>query len=109
MSTSIIRVPRIINPGGAASGAPAPAGPSFSLTFADHKEDTSNGTVVTYAAMSFGAADTNRVVAVGIGARAGSATVTGVTIGGITASQAIGAAQSTALLVSDIWYAAVPT
>lgn len=85
----------------------------FSLTFTDTKADTVGGTAITYNSggdPSIGVADTNRIVAVAIMARIGAtATVTSVTIGGISATQVSGAAASPANLATDIWYAAVPT
>ena len=100
------------------AGAPSAAAVTFALAFTDTKDDTGGGTTVNYGSASIGAADPNRVVPVVIMGRLGTpTTVTGVKIGGdavcsggTSASQASGAAGTVAgILLSDIWYASVPT
>lgn len=62
----------------------------------------------TWSAVDLGAADTNRYIVVGFGARAAAAiTFTGVTIGGVTAAQLAHVANGNTSL--DFWGATVPT
>lgn len=101
----------IILPGrnGPTIGGGTPGGSSFALAFTDHKEDASGGTPVTYTGILFGATDASRVVAVAISWRASNDTdtITGVTIGGVSATQVSGAYANGAggILLADIWYA----
>jgi hypothetical protein len=65
----------------------AAASVTFAFSFVDSKTDSSNTSPITYAAMNFGAADSNRVLAAVISARENApTTINGVTIGGVTAS-----------------------
>lgn len=94
--------------------SPKVAGVTFSLDFAGHAEDNTGGTSITFTAVPIGVADANRVVGVGVWWRENSDTdtITSMTVGGISASQASGARSTRAdggLCLSDIWYAAVPT
>src|SRR5437660_9567326 len=59
-------------------------GVTFDLAFQSHAEDTSNASIITYPAMSWGAADPNRVLAIGLWSRlnANTDTITSVTFGG---------------------------
>lgn len=87
-------------------------GVTFSLAFAGHSEDTGGGTTVTFTAVAMGAANANRVVAVPIAWRSAgdSDTISSVTIGGVSATQATGAyVSSGGAWISDLWYASVPT
>lgn len=90
------------------------SGPTFALDFVAGPSTTSAGNV-TYTAVSLGAADTNRIVAVCVGWRPAATgdTVTSITIGGVSATQATGAYISGNFgaqpVNSDLWYAAVPT
>lgn len=64
----------------------------------------------TFSSFNIGAASSNRVIAVAVFTNANPAqTITGVTIGGISATQATSAAETNALTSSDLWYASVPT
>lgn len=87
---------------------------TFSLILTDFKTDTSANIIVTYNSggdPSFGAADANRIIAVGMFRRIDSNIApTGVVIGGVVATQASGAfVASGGVMQSDIWYAPVPT
>jgi hypothetical protein len=87
--------------------------PTFSLTWLTNAEESSAGTVITYSGLSFGAADPNRVVIVGIGARISTASnfVSSVTIGGIgaTAVASTYATAGAANSQSVLYQAAVPS
>lgn len=86
---------------------------TFALDFVAHAEDTVGGSPITFTGISFGTADTNRIIAVPVcwRANADGDTITGMTIGGVSATQASGAYVSATggAWISDIWYAAVPT
>lgn len=87
---------------------------SFSLNFAGSSSDTAGGTTTTYTSVAIGAADTNRIVAVGVAVRVNADvdSISSMTIGGISATQVAGARSTRAdagLSITDIWYAAVPT
>lgn len=86
---------------------------AFNLSFTDSGSQVASLTSFTFAARAIGAADATRIVAVGIGIQAtiGNTTITGVTIGGVAATQATGAYQTevTGGQTTDIWYAAVPS
>ncbi|NEI52726.1 hypothetical protein GR217_34470 [Rhizobium leguminosarum] len=67
-----------------------------------------SGTSFTKSAVDFGPADSSRIIAVALAVESdGSKTITGVTIGGVTATKAVsgGATDNT----FAIWFAAVPT
>lgn len=94
------------------------AASSFSLAWTDSDTSTDDtggdGGPVTYnkggAHLSFGAADANRVIAVGFVSRIASDEVPTVTIGGVSATQVTGTAVNpSGAFKSSIWYAAVPT
>ena len=87
--------------------------PSFSLAWVSHAEDSAGGTTVTYSSLSFGAAASNRIIAVAVVNRANNTipTVSSMTIGGGSATQ-VASAQATDsgdFFAGDIWQAAVPT
>jgi hypothetical protein len=94
-------------------GLPVAASAGFSLDFTGNVEDTVGGTNVTYSNVPIGAADVNRVVAVGIAYRVANDTTTiTMTIGGISATQVSGARSNRAdggNFITDIYYASVPT
>lgn len=97
---------------GPVDAAAGGGGVTFALDWTASAIDTGGGTTVNYGTLSIGVADTNRIVAVAIGDRnsGGSATVTGVSIGGNAATQAPSAASGgTKIVHADIWYLAVPT
>src|SRR5882762_9709550 len=82
-----------------------------SLIYQGFSTESSGGTTLTYSGVPFGAPFNNRLIVVAIGVRSTGTSngVTAVTIGGITASQVIGASASTnSVGTTDIWYAAVP-
>jgi hypothetical protein len=70
-------------------------------------ENAFNLSTYTFASVSFGDADASRVIAVTVhGVSLSSRSITGVTIGGVTATAAVTATASRPI---GIWYAAVPT
>jgi hypothetical protein len=89
------------------------AGVTFALAFTEGRVEASGGTTITHTGVSFGAADTNRVIAVVVAARMVTVnTITGVTIGGVAATEAVSARATVAGTNgsnSGIWYASVPT
>lgn len=93
-------------------GAPAAAGGTpFSITeIGTASTTTGSTTTLTFASQNIGTPDPTRIVVVTIGHGPNTTTVSGVTIGGVAASQATGASvSSTGGTNSDIWYLAVPT
>src|SRR5690242_4037919 len=92
---------------------PQVSGGTLSITNTDNRADNSGLATITYNAggdPSIGAADSNRVVVVAIGARDNTTTVSSVTIAGVSATQVSGAAgASGGSILTDIWYASVPT
>jgi hypothetical protein len=88
------------------------SGAAFSLTWQDYQAQVlfpASSATLTFTGMGIGTADANRVVAVGIFVQGFIGTVTGVTIGGVSATQVTGAAASVTSIQTDIWYASVPT
>lgn len=88
------------------------AGAAFSLTYQDYQSQVlfpASSATLTFSGMGTGTADANRVVAAGIFVQGFIGTVTGVTIGGVSATQVTGAAASATSIQTDIWYASVPT
>jgi len=82
------------------------------LTFQDISLDTVNRTVYTFSACAIGAEDGSRRVIVFVAGRAGGGTITGATIGGVTADivvQVTNNAGGGNIAVSGIIIAAVPT
>jgi len=99
--------------GRAALDAAAGGGGLFSLAWLTSATDSSSTNPVTYAGLSFGAADTDRIIAVYIASRQTTVnTITGVTIGGVSATAVTGTAaqvNGTNGACCQIWQAAVPT
>jgi hypothetical protein len=83
----------------------------FSLTPTANATDLTAQTTYTFSSQSFGTADATRVIAVIILSRnsGGTQTVSNVSIGGVSASKAVGQLGSSNAMVGEIWYAAVPT
>lgn len=87
---------------------PAATSVSFSGAFVDSQADTTSSSTKTFTAIGFGAADSNRVVVAAFAFRSdtGAETISGVTIGGVSATRVTSAFQNDAgLVTSDIWYA----
>lgn len=93
------------------AGKKAASSAAFSLTATANAVDTSTQTTYNFGTLSFGAADTTRVIAIGIGARnaAGTQIVSSASIGGVSATFAVRQITGLNSNVSEIWYAAVPT
>ena len=89
------------------------SGVTFDLSFVDHKEQTVDESTTTHTGVIFGAADSNRVIVAAVGWRppGTGASITSVTIGGVSATKAdisIGDPSSSPA-IEEIWYASVPT
>jgi hypothetical protein len=88
---------------------PPGGGTPFGITYIGDNSNTTAGATFTFTSQAIGTADPTRIVAVGISHGANLVTVSSVTIGGISATQAPGALQTGSFIATDIWYAAVPT
>lgn len=88
----------------ASSGVAAP----FGITFVGSNNNVIAASSFTFTAQGIGTADATRIVVVGIAHAINTVTVSSVTIGGVSATQAASAAGNSTLGVfSDIWYLAV--
>jgi hypothetical protein len=86
----------------------ASGGGGFTYGFQQEAVDIANLTAYTFATQPIGSAAADRVIVVAIGGRAGANnTVTGVTVGGIAATEAIQTVVSGN--TSALYYAAVPS
>lgn len=81
----------------------APASGPVVVTHNGNANGTVSGGVVSLAAVPFGAAAGNRIIALSV---MSEVNVTAVTIGGITATKAVGGGVD---VFASIWYAVVPT
>lgn len=83
----------------------------FSLTATANASDTSSQTTYNFGTLSFGSADTTRIMAIAVGSRnaAGTQQVSSASIGGVSATFSVRQLGATNASVSEIWYAAVPT
>ena len=81
------------------------------LTYQTFATEGSGGSNITYSSLSFGAAASNRVMVVVIGARltGSNNSVSSVTIGGVSATEAPSSLSQAAQVLTDIWYASVPS
>jgi hypothetical protein len=88
----------------------AATGTPFSITYVSNNSTTTMGGAVTFTSQNIGTADPTRIVVVALdhGPNSG-VSVTSVTIGGVTATQAPSADSGGSGVRSDIWYLAVPT
>jgi hypothetical protein len=77
-----------------AATTPQPPSTPFSITYVSYNGNNAGGTSYTFASQAIGTADPTRIVAVGITHGINTGTVSSVTIGGVSATQAPGAAQS---------------
>jgi len=102
MPIGILTHPGIIRRLGAAPATVSFLGSSVSGT---------NGASHTFASASLGTAKSDRVIAVAISSSGGTtnATISSVTIGGVSASKGVGGAPTGGGLVIEIWYATVPS
>jgi hypothetical protein len=102
---------------GCSAGFCAPSGTgtaSASLTYEALATETSGTATATFSGVTFGTANSNRVMIIVAGSRVSSGlsnTVSSATIGGISATQVPSAAVTGTggNMTSDIWYASVPT
>ena len=83
--------------------------PAAIVTFTATAVDAVNRTTYSYSSQSFGDADASRIVVVGISHGGTVTEASGVTIGGVSATKAIGVTGGSGGAVSSIWYAEVPT
>lgn len=95
--------------GGGAAGAPALV--SVSIVGTDHKVDPTDQQVFTFSACALGTASAGRRIVVGVSGRASSdtATVSSMTIGGVSATKVIEALDSIVHNSAGLWIADVPT
>jgi Putative Ig domain len=83
---------------------------SFAVSLTAQNSSTAGTASYTFAAQSIGAADSTRIVCVLFAHGINTAAITGVTIGGVSATQVSGAATPlTSGMSTDAWYAAIPT
>lgn len=81
---------------------------AVSLTYTDNATDATNLTTYTFAGMDFGAASSDRIMVAAIIGGGTAATISSVTIGGVSASRVVQANNSNSNS-AEIWTAAVPT
>ena len=70
---------------------------------------STGSTTVTFSSVSFGAVTSDRVVAVFLTLTTSTSLVLSVTIGGVSATRAVRASDTSQIRIGDIWYASVPT